>query len=114
MSGTGDQNNKVKQHIPQLCSRGTYKTSRWKNFWTHQQPTIKKFEPPNTQELPTNYPREKISNPRNTHKEDFGLTKYPKEKILDPRNTQEKNVRPTKNPREKILNPRRYGDTMTQ
>ena len=39
-----------------------------KIFWTHQIPTRNYSEP-------TKYLREKLSDPRNTHQKDFGLTK---------------------------------------
>ena len=38
-------------------------------------------------------------------------TKHPREKILNPRNTHKKNFRPAKYPREKNWEPRRHGGT---
>ena len=74
------------------------------------------------------YPRNKISDPRNTHekkfwtnkiptRKNFGVTKYIREKILDPQNIHKKKFwshkiamrkkfEPTKYSREKILNSR--------
>ena len=66
-------------------------------FWAHEIPTRINL-------WPTKYPREKILDPRNTHKKKYWTheiptrknlrpTKYPRENILDPPNAHEKNFR---------------------
>ena len=65
------------------------KHAREKNFGLTKIPTRKKLDPRNTHEIPTR----KNLDSQNTHKKKSGPTKYPREKISDSRNSHVKNFR---------------------